>query len=1117
MMAFNKTVWEEQAAATYGRLTKTAVWLDQQNTPVGIIVYSALATFTLWPLTEAVCTAAESGESLPRSVWKTLWRMVDDLDSNVLEDQIQIWYEAARDDHAPDERDVMQWIQQNLLSNKALIAELDAILVELGALAVAQTAVANADWQRLATRLHSELEILGNQTRYEAQLGSGVIVQGSGNRVAVDGSAIVDGDVLGDLVLGTKIVNQIIDPSQVEPNTLREAYLAYLLDKRNELLLAGIDPKAATTKNERLELSAVYTALLTKEPAAMDGEDEIHALRTVAAERQPRQQSALARLNREKHLVLLGDPGSGKSTFVNFVAVCLAGERLGHEQLNINLLTQPLPNDENERLRLRRPDEEEPQPQPWDHGPLLPVCIVLRDFAAAGLPKAHQKATVKDLWKFITADLAEAALAEYAPYLHKELLEKGGIFLFDGLDEVPTAEAHRVHIKQVVEEVAKVYKKCHILVTSRTYAYQEQDWRLPDFRESELAPFSKDQIEQFVDNWYGYMRTVRHLQETDAQGRAALLKQAIFGSQRLYDLAERPLLLTLMASLHAWRGGTLPENREELYADAVSLLLDVWEQQRIVRNPDGSIQQIAPSLEQWLNVDRPKVRSLLNRLAFEVHRRQPAEESGPANIAEADLVLGLLKLSGDKDLRPKQLVEFLSNRAGLLVPHGVGVYKFPHRTFQEYLAACHLTAKHVNYYPHKVAELAREDPNRWREVTLLAGAKAARGTGYYALWGLVEELCHCPSVETGTTEDYWGAHLAGQFLLESGELSELTGAQQRQLERLQGWLVRVLTEAELPATERALAGRHLAQLGDPRPEVTELDKMQFCYVPSGDFYMGEGEEEHLQTCLDYGYWLGRYPVTHAQYMAFVHEDGYADERWWAEAIAAEVWENGAYMGRLAPRDWGRNFQFPNLPVVGVSWYEALAFCKWVTHRWHEQNILPSDWQVVLPSEAEWEKAARGGVDIPVQPLLPTPIANVAAVDTNEIALHKNPLPQRIYPWGDDQLTSELANYDQSEINQTNSVGCFPKAMSVYGCDELSGNIFDWTRSLRKPYPYDPRDGREILNRGRRDMTQLRGGAWNAPNQYQRCGARYFIGRYPYLVYRVGGFRLVLSPFFDSDR
>jgi predicted NACHT family NTPase len=161
---------------------------------------------------------------------------------------------------------------------------------------------------------------------------------------------------------------------------------------------------------------------------------------------------------------------------------------------------------------------------------------------------------------------------------------------------------------------------------------------LTNFAVTVLAPFSSGQIRHFVDRWYTNVAELRRLDPKDSQGRAEDLKRVIFVGERLRGLAERPLLLTLMASLHAWRGGNLPEKREELYDDAVKLLIDRWESQRVVRDAQGKVEIIQPSLTEWL------------------------------------------RLSQNPDVRPQLLVEYLSQRAGLLVPRGVGVYTFPHRT-----------------------------------------------------------------------------------------------------------------------------------------------------------------------------------------------------------------------------------------------------------------------------------------------------------------------------------------------------------------------------------------------------------------------------------------------------
>ena len=123
-----------------------------------------------------------------------------------------------------------------------------------------------------------------------------------------------------------------------------------------------------------------------------------------------------------------------------------------------------------------------------------------------------------------------------------------------------------------------------------------------------------------------------------------MLKTAIQRSERLAELATRPLLLTLMASLHAWRGGSLPEKREELYADAVDLLLDWWESPKIVRDAGGQMLVRHASLAEWLKVDREKMRELLNELAYRAQATQP-DLVGTADVPEGDLVSGLMRLS----------------------------------------------------------------------------------------------------------------------------------------------------------------------------------------------------------------------------------------------------------------------------------------------------------------------------------------------------------------------------------------------------------------------------------------------------------------------------------------
>jgi len=269
------------------------------------------------------------------------------------------------------------------------------------------------------------------------------------------GSVLIEGDALNANIMagehntliqtGTYIDKQIIsNPSTADPKILRQAYLNRLFESSRALSLAGVDPKAASdpTHAGRLDLDAVYTALLTLTPETPE-----RLARGDMMEKESRRVSALEQLNRHKHLVLLGDPGSGKSTFVNFVARCLAGEALGSPTANLKLLTAPLPKDKDDDKK------EKETPQPWHHGSLLPVRIILRDFAARGLPPVGQKASAKHLCDFIAAELDPHALSAFAEPLQNELREKGGLLLLDGLDEVPEAQQHRTQIKQAVEGV----------------------------------------------------------------------------------------------------------------------------------------------------------------------------------------------------------------------------------------------------------------------------------------------------------------------------------------------------------------------------------------------------------------------------------------------------------------------------------------------------------------------------------------------------------------------------------------------------------------------------------------------------------------------------------------
>jgi formylglycine-generating enzyme required for sulfatase activity len=213
------------------------------------------------------------------------------------------------------------------------------------------------------------------------------------------------------------------------------------------------------------------------------------------------------------------------------------------------------------------------------------------------------------------------------------------------------------------------------------------------------------------------------------------------------------------------------------------------------------------------------------------------------------------------------------------------------------------------------------------------------------------------------------------------------------------------------------------------------------------------------------YYLARYPVTVMQFRAFVDASGHSPA------------DKDSLDGRL------------NHPVVWVSWYDAVAYCNWLTACLREWSGTPEplatllrteDWRVILPSEAEWEKAARG-------------------------------IDRRAYPWGEEPDPNR-ANYAETGISTTSAVGCFPYGASPYGVEELSGNVWEWTRSLKGDYPYPARRAgrakREDLQASAEESRVLRGGAfWGVP-QDVRCAARNWYDARD--VYNHFGFRVALA-------
>ncbi len=871
----------------------------------------------------------------------------------------------------------------------------------------------------------------------------------------------------------------------------RRAYLGALWERLYPVPLLGVG--RGGSRREDVPLAAVYTALdITQEvsvqaPAGVlqtitrgryveaDWQRLGARLRHEEAQRSDsaedrRRLSALEAAGVVSRLVLLGPAGSGKSTFARHLALCLAGEGLGRSAADLARLEGLA---EGEAIVAER--------AAWPYGALVPVFVELKKLVRSdAFPEQGEDATAGHLLSYLES--ASPENLETGTVLREALARRdGALVILDGLDETPAASECRKRIQQMIAGVCRRFPHCRILVTSRPYAYETASpWRLDaeGFREVSLAPFDEAKRNAFIAGWYAHLASRKQVDAAQAERSAQALGREIEASEYLKPLAERPLLLTMMADLHAASGGRLPGGRAELYERSVELLLDRWNEVRDVLAGESLAEHLGMSVEQ--------VRQALEGLAYDVHRERARESADSAEIAATELWAAL----DAKRPRPlgcrvdeRRVMDYLHQRSGILTGESESVYRFPHRSFQEYLAASYLTRAD---FPDLLCREVKAEPALWREVLLLAAGQVAKLP--FTAWALLEELVPEAPVAEVDSQDPAFVHAlyAGLAIEENGLWREVQVRDRTKIERIRLWLERSLEIGALPPVDRAAGGRVLARLGDGRPGVGVgsggVPEIAWVEVPAGKFRMGSAEEDsgaygsekpQHEVELD-GFSIGKYPVTCTQYQAFVDDGGYGDR--WRECWTDAGWE---WKGeREGPAFQGERFEHANHPRVGVSWFEACAFCSWLDRK-TEQAIR-------LPTEAEWEKAARGE-------------------------------DGRIYPWGED-LDRARANIHQSGIGNTSPVGTFLWGASPYGALDMCGNVFEWTLSPRSS-DYHERLGGVGAEVNLREVKQATGPVTSGLRVY-RGGCFWEPGRLARSAYRNGfapewtdrdlGFRVLLA-------
>lgn len=752
--------------------------------------------------------------------------------------------------------------------------------------------------------------------------------------------------------------------------------------------------------------------------------------------REPKQYgSAFGRTMQQfPRLVIRGDPGSGKTTLMKYLAVTCARARR-------NL---PREGDARNVVRDRLGWKERPFPL----------------FVSLGRQSDVLKWSDKQsLLGAFEEEFERQILVKCPDGFFERRLKRGNcLVLLDAYDELgslPARQAMSEHVAALLHAYGE--KQNRFVVTTRKVGYENQLAPLR-FAEQTVQPLAPPQITRLVRQRYrayallegaGQSDDRKKFLENEKANRAQALLDKLQRTPRLRDLAENPLLLSLIVLVHSVKY-EFPEERHILYRDCVEILTERWRQYK-----KGELVLESDSRPE-LNLEQKIV--LLRALALQIQQQRTDESEGQAPllrtraesiIAEYLPQLIPANLPAEPTARynacaekAKAWIEGIKQESGILIEIGTdrqtgdGLISFSHLTFQEYLAADALSK--IPGLPTTL--LDNLTSSVWEEVILLYMAMPPHehanvigekllatprsASVFTAARALTEKVILKPELRNEilarlervadaamTTDSVERARAAE--LMNDLALPQFVPTLLQMVEHDPEWNVRLL------------AANALAKVGDPRDFDVMLD------VPAGDFLYGD--EKRVEK-IQQPFRIAKYLVTNAQYKKFVDATQHA--------IPEYDWDEPSHT--FAPTR-------SNYPVRGVSWHDAVAYCEWLSATTRRKFRLPT--------EQEWERAARG-------------------TDGRE------------YPWGN-EFDKQNANARELGLGGTSPVGIFLAGASPCGALDMAGNVWEWTAS-----DYDER------------TKVLRGGSFNHGSRIARCALRF--RNFPLIRNDDGGFRVAES-------
>ncbi len=605
----------------------------------------------------------------------------------------------------------------------------------------------------------------------------------------------------------------------------------------------------------------------------------------------------------------------------------------------------------------------------------LPVLIFINDLKGLFRSESYDADTPLTVETILTyyCDLTGRALDTQT--IDRFCRARRAIFLLDGLDEIDTG--YREKVVNAFALFKNLNKGNRIVLSGRPHGVAGAARQKFGQHHVRILALNKEQVESFIRKWFQHIYTA-----SSALGgkTAQSMISEVRAHQAIDKLIENPLLLTATCILY-YGGKELPGQRAELYKKFVNNLLH-----RRFNEPE-------------------KILVFLSTLAFKMFAAQYRGADKTFAVEALESVFRRQEKEAPQAYRKRMEKVFseIEPRCGLLQP-AKGQYTFRHLTFQEYLTAVYVVDNHTDYV--KAIKKHWNDP-RYEEVIELY-------IGYLSIdnkqWAntIVAKM-----LEGNDKDAFYRWRLAARALLDIHPDRRDIDVVDMAAEKLRkiidnGGSVKVLADA----------GETLGRLGDRR------DLEEFIAIGGGEYSLRSGKV-HVDA-----FEISKYPVTNQWFSKFLKAGGYENPEYWDED--GRKWL--ASLDEQKPRYWNEwRFNCPNMPVVGVSAFEAAAFCNWLS------ATRKDGYAYQLPEENQWEAAAAG-------------------------------FEGREYPWG--KWKNDVCNTNETKIRKTSSAGIFSKGNTPEGVSDMAGNVLEWAVSKHE-----------------KGGLVLRGGSWGGNRFSARCANR----------------------------